>query len=681
MILWYDTETFSPVDIKRGLAKYATEVEVIIATWAVDDGPVQAWDMTAGPPPGDLLEAAAFCDQVRAHNAQFDECVTAASHPELSALLAGKWYCTMAQALRHGLPGGLDKLCQVMRVDEGKLDGREFINTFCKLVKGKRNTRHSHPAEWARGLEYAKQDIAAMRAVSKKMPTWNDTPRELALWDLDQRINRRGIAVDVAFAEAAVRATKAEQDRLKAATREATDDMVLAATQRDRLLAYLFVEHGVELPDLKADTIERRLNDPELPEYVKDLLRIRQQSTKSSTAKYKRLLESQVEGRLYYTLQYRGAQRTGRWAGRLFQPHNLPRPTMKFHQVEMAIDAFLTGTETLVLDDIMAAASSSLRSVLVAPPGKKLVIADYKNIEGRKLAWIAGEDWKIQAFRDFDAGHGPDIYVASYAKSFDLEHGEVSKGQRQIGKVQELALGYEGGVGAYAAMAATYRLDLHDLARAALPTFSAEVRKDAEGVYEWAKRKGRTLGLDRDVYVACEGLKRLWREAHPATVQLWADVQNAAVAAVQNPGTAFPAGRLAFDRRGNWLRMRLPSGRYLLYPNPKITWHGERPSLSYASWNVYRKAWCHEPTYGGKLVENACQASAADVMVEGMFAAEPEGYEIDLTVHDELVCETPDSPEFTAARLEQLLSKGADWTAGLPLAAGGYETYRYRKED
>lgn len=349
MILWYDTETFSPIDIGRGLAKYATEVEVMIVTWAVDDGPVQLWDATAGPMPGDLLEAAAFCDQVRAHNAQFDECVTAASLPELSALLAGKWYCTMGQALRHGLPGGLDKLCQVMRVvDDSKLDGREFINTFCKLVKGKRNTRLTHPEAWARGLVYARKDINAMRAVSKKMPTWNDTPKELALWDLDQRINRRGIAVDTRFAEAALRATKAEQDRLKAATREATDDMVLAATQRDRLLAFLFVQHGVELPDLKADTVERRLNDPELPEYVKDLLRIRQQSTKSSTAKYKRLLESQVEGRLYYLLQYRGAQRTGRWAGRLFQPQNLPRSRNKRADIDAFIDAVVNGCEDVI---------------------------------------------------------------------------------------------------------------------------------------------------------------------------------------------------------------------------------------------------------------------------------------------------------------------------------------------
>lgn len=245
----------------------------------------------------------------------------------------------------------------------------------------------------------------------------------------------------------------------------------------------------------------------------------------------------------------------------------------------------------------------------------------------------------------------------------------------------ELSLGYEGGVGAFATMAATYKLDLAALAEAALPTFSAEVRKDAEGMYEWAKRKGRTLGLDRDVYVACEGLKRLWRDAHPATVNLWSDVQNAAVLACQNPGQPYGAGRLIFDRKGAWLRMRLPSGRYLLYPNPKVEWHGQRASLSYASWNVYRKAWCHEPTYGGKLVENACQGSSCDVMAEGMPLAEAEGYAIELTVHDELVTETPDSPEFTAERLEQLLATGADWTAGLPLAADGYETYRYRKED
>ena len=685
MNLFLDTETFSPIDLfTRGLARYATQVEVMIVTWAVDDGAIHTWDVTADPelPPA-LRLAAKQCDRAVAHNAQFDDTVTASGLRELSVLLAGKWYCTMAMCLRHGLPGGLDKLSTIFKLsaDHAKIKGRDMINLFCKMQKkGKkpyRATRHTHPTEWRDFLTYAGQDIAAMREVYRKCPKWNDSPFELNLWDLDQRINRRGIAVDVEFAEAAVRATKAEQARLSASTWLETDGLLDRATQRDKLLAYLFMEHGVDLPDLKADTIERRLEDPELPEYVKDLLRLRQSSSKSSTSKYKRLLDMQVAGRLYFLLQIYGANRTGRWAGRNFQPQNLKRPTLKFAQILEAIEAVLSGAEDILLDDIMEAMSSAVRSALIAGPGKKLIASDLSNIEGRTLAWIAGEEWKLQAFRDYDAGIGPDLYVLAYARAFGIAVEMVGKSERQIGKVMELALGYEGGVGAFVTMAATYGMDLDLLAERVLDTLDLETRLDAISTWEWAKRKGRTLGLSQDVYVACEALKRLWRAAHPATSSLWKDAENAARAAILNPGQEYRAGRLVFDRKGAWLRMRLPSGRYLLYPNPKLD--GEQ--ISYAAWNVYRKAWCHESTYGGKLVENACQAIARDVMAEGMVIAEAFAYPIVLTVHDELVTETPDTTDFSAIELSDILASGAEWTTGLPLAAKGFESQRYRKDD
>lgn len=684
MKLYLDTETYSPLNLLTvGLARYCTQVEVMIATWAVEEGPIQEWDATRNPePPAALLEAAQRCERVVSHNAQFDAAVLRSGQPELARLLEGKWYCTMAQAFRHGLPGGLDKLSIILKLpdDHSKKKGRELITLFCKPDKhGARKTRHTHPAEWREFLDYAKRDIVAMREAHKKMPKWNDSPFELSLWELDQTINTRGIAVDTEFAAAAVRATTAEQKRLSDRTRELTNDTVLRATQRDRLLAFIFAEHGVSLPDLKADTIDRRLEDPELPEYVKELLRLRQSSSKSSTSKYKRLLDMHVAGRLYYLLQYCGALRTGRWGGRSFQPQNLKRPTLKFGEILMAIDAVKEGVEDVLLDDIMEAMSSAIRSVLCAGRGRKLVVSDLSNIEGRMLAWIAGEEWKLQAFRDFDAGIGPDLYKVAYARSFNVAPEDVDKEGRQIGKVQELALGYEGGVGAFVAMAVTYGIDLTELAERARPTIPRQALLDAEEIWQWAKRKGRTMGLEQNVYVVCEALKRLWREAHPATAALWADTETAARCAILNPGKVFMAGRLAFDRKGAWLRMRLPSGRYLLYPNPKL--EGPQQQIQFAAWNVYKKAWCHEPTYGGKLVENACQASARDVMAYAMPVVEQMGYNIVLTVHDELVTETPDNPDFTSGRLSALLAAGAEWTEGLPLAAAGFETQRYRKDD
>jgi DNA polymerase bacteriophage-type len=683
MILYLDTETYSPVNlITAGLARYCTQVEVTIVTYAVDNGPVQTWDVTKNPDmPQSLRLAALQCDVVKAHNAQFDEAVIRAAQPDLSRLLEGKWYCTMAQALRHGLPGGLEKLSVIFKLgmDQAKLKGRELVMLFCKLQKdGSRATRVTHPAEWREFLKYAARDIVAMREFSQRCPKWNDSAFELSLWQLDNRINTRGMAVDTEFAKAAVRATTAELKRLGERTKELTNETVLRATQRDRLLAFLFMEHGVSLPDLKADTIERRLEDPELPEYVKELLRLRQSSSKSSTSKYKRVLEMHVAGRMYYLLQYCAALRTGRWGGRNFQPQNLKRPSMKFDQILMAIDAVLEGAEDVLLDDIMEAMSSAIRSVLVAGPGRKLVVSDLSNIEGRKLAWIAGEEWKLQAFRDYDAGIGPDLYVLAYARAFNIDPKDVTKAQRQIGKVMELGLGYEGGVGAFVTFAAVYGLDLAELAERARPTIPRKVLLDAEETWQWALRKNRTLGLDQPVYVVCEALKRLWRMAHPKTVALWEETETAARCAILNPGEVFTAGRLAFDKKGAWLRMRLPSGRYLLYPNPKLV--GQQ-QIQFAAWNVYKKCWTHEGTYGGKLVENACQASARDIMAYAMPVAEALGFPIVLTVHDELATEPCDLPEMSVDRLSAILSANPHWAEGLPLAAAGFETYRYRKDD
>jgi DNA polymerase len=632
--------------------------------------------------PRELDLALERADRIIAHNAQFDSTVLHAQ-PWFPRTLPSQWYCTMAMCLRHGLPGGLEKLSTIFKLADGKAKqkgGRELINLFCKPDKnGQRNTRLTHPKEWREFLSYAADDIEAMREVYRKCPKWNDSRFELSLWDLDQTINRRGIAVDVEFAAAAVRATAAEQKRLATRTQELTEGNVLRATQRDRLLAFFVAEHGVTLPDLKADTIERRLEDPELPEYVKELLRLRQSASKSSTSKYKRLLEMEVAGRLYFLLQYCGAQRTGRWAGRNFQPQNLKRPSLKFDDILMAIDAVLSGAETVLLGDIMEAMSSAVRSALVASKGRKLVVSDLANIEGRGLAWTAGEEWKLQAFRDYDAGTGPDLYKLAYARAFNIRPEDVEKWQRQIGKVLELAMGYEGGVGAFVAMATTYGIDLEELADRALPNIPKATLMDAQGTFRWATKMRRTYGLSERVYVVCEALKRLWRAAHPETVQLWSDVENAARSAICSPGQVFRAGRLAFDRKGAWLRMHLPSGRFLLYPNPRL--EGDQQQIMYAAWNVYTKTWRHEPTYGGKLVENGTQAIARDVMAWAMPRAEAAGYPIVLTVHDELVTEPEDEPGHDADGLSAILATGEEWTEGLPLAAAGFETYRYRKED
>lgn len=677
--LFVDTETRSPYAIGVGTKKYSTGVDVIMATWSIDDGKhIGAWDISEGKPPEQLIYAAEEADEIWAHFSYFDRTMLGTTDwwPQVPL---SKWRCTGAQALAHGLPGGLDKLCEIFRIDESKAktDGKEYIKLFCKLnSKGAYNDWRSHPKEWAEFRAYAIRDIPAMIEVHKHMPKWNLSSQELGLWHLDQTINDRGFACDIEFAESAVRATKAEKKRLAGRTEQITDGFVERATQRDLLLGYLLLEYGVELPDLKADTIERRLEDPELPEYVKELLRIRLQATKASTAKYTRILNMQVDGRLYGTLQYCAANRTGRWGGRGFQPQNLPRPVYKFPIIEQGIEAFKHECEDLLVDDIMQMASSALRSAIVAAPGKKLVVSDLGNIEGRKIAWLAGEQWKLDAFAAYDRKEGPDLYKVAYARSFDVSPESVQddSDERQIGKVMELALGYQGGVGAFVTMAVTYGVDLELMAEKAWTSIPPHILRHAQRTWVWASQNRRTLGLSEKVYVVCEALKILWRNAHPMTEALWTDYEDAARNAIQYPNTEFKVRNVVFDRFRAWLRIRLPSGRYLCYPDPKL----EGGTVSYMGVNVYNKRWHRITTYGGKIAENITQASSRDVIADAMPRAESAGFPIVLTCHDEIMAEVTNQGG-DDKELSRILSTNPIWALGLPLSAKGFTTLRYKK--
>lgn len=703
MILFLDTETRSPIPLAHSTAKYATAGEVIIASWAIDYGEPRVWDRLHKPRmPDELDYVLDDADEVWASNAYFDRTLGASDLDLRRRIPMSKWRCSMALLLAHGLPGGLDKGSSILGVppSDGKQDGKMYINLFCKPNKqGEFNDATTHPAEWKEFLGYAKGDIPPMQWIHQKCPKWNYggpgevAQRETRLWHLDQRINDRGFAVDVEMAEAMVRATTAEKKRLGDRTMELTGGFVERATQRDRLLRFLLLEYGVTLPDMKADTIERRLEDPELPEYIKEILRIRLQSTKASTAKYRRLLNGHVGGRLYGTLQYCAANRTGRWGGRIFQPHNLPRPSHKFHQIKTFIDAVKLGVEDLcygpgvTTDDqdeyevqnatVMAHASSSLRSVIVAGPGKKLDLSDLSNIEGRKMAWLAGEEWKLDAFRAFDDGTGPDLYKVSYSRSFGVEADivEDDSPERQIGKVQELSLQYQGGVNAFVTMSATYDVDLEEMAIKARPAVPESDYRDALGVWAWAKQQRRTFGLSQDVYVICEALKSLWRAAHPMIEAYWENLETAARSAIQNPGIKFTVRNVVFSRQGGWLRIRLPSGRIICYAHPKV----EGNKISYMAVNVYSKTLQRTYTYGGKIAENITQASARDVLADAMPRAEDQGYTTVLSVHDELMTENDIDGPCTHQELSKILAQNSAWNVGLPLAAKGFTTLRYKK--
>jgi DNA polymerase len=684
MRLWWDLETYSETPITDGAHRYAERAEILLFAWAVDDGPVQCWDVTACVGvPKDLALAITSSDEYWGHNSgMFDRVVLRHVMPSILRNMPEQCHRdTMVQALCHGLPGSLGTLCDIFRlpVDQAKdKRGRQLIHMFCKPQpanqKLRRKTRETHPDEWAEFIEYAKSDITSMRILHNKMPKWNypNNASELALWQHDQRINNEGIYVDLELAGKAIEAVDAAQAGLAADVTEATDGAVTAATQRDRLLEYILAEHGVTLPDMRADTLERRLGDPSLPDGVRDLIAIRLMASTSSVSKFKRVLRStSSDGYLKGTVQFSGAGRTGRDAGRLFQPQNLMRPTLKASEIEIGIDAIKAGCADLITDNVMELCANAMRGVIIAPPKHKLVVADLSNIEGRVLAWLAGEEWKLKTFIDFDAGNGPDPYIASYARTFGVSLGGA---KRQVGKVLELAMGFGGGVGSFLTFAAAYALDLQQMtAGLSLPD---DVVAEAQNFWDWSKdTKRSTYGLPQEVFIACDSLKRLWRRAHPKIVAMWASDEEAFHSAVHNEGKTFVSGRCNFVRKGNWLRMILPSGRSVSYPSPQT-----EDKLTYLGMNQYSRKWSRISTYGGKLVENMTQAVARDVFKHCYPAVSEAGYSIRLPIHDELITYAPDGELYNAKHLSKLMAVVPPWASGLPLAAAGFEAYRYRKD-
>lgn len=739
---FHDLETRSPVPIKHGTHRYAEQAEVLLWAFADGDGPVSVWDVLGEPMPEALTEILLDDDAlVWFHNGgQFDFVVLEHAMPELAAMIP--WVRrrdTMVQAYCHGLPGKLDLLGEVLSLKEDKRKmrtGQALMRFFCIPDKetGGYNQPTEHPEKWADFKAYAGRDIDAMREVHRKVPKWNYRTGhpELVLWYLDMKINFRGVAVDSTLATAAVRAAKASLKELSDETVEITDGAVGSATQRDVLLKYILEDHGVHLPDMKADTLERRLNDQSLPQAVRDLLAIRLQASMNSASKYTALLNGvSRDGRLRGLAQFCGASRTGRWAHRMFQPGNLMRPPIEviadWHRIEKhevkdehihafintGIDAMLVGAEGLIFSNVRALAGAAVRGAIIAPPGRKLVVADLANIEGRFAAWLAGEDWKLQAFRDYDTiigvdekgkaiRKGPDLYVLAYAKSFNAAIESVNKEMRQIGKVQELMFQYQGGVGAWLTGAATYGIDLGAMTEAVWDVLPEGVKEEARSFLHWLyseheqkateqlqkgkdpgdvalwldeKKLKTRFGLPEKTFIACDAIKRLWRAAHPKISSYWKELENTVKAAIYSPGVTLVCRRLKIRRDGSWLRIALPSGRALCYPFPQVK--GDK--IVFQGINPYTRQWGDVHTYGGKLFENVTQAGSRDILAANMPAIEDSGYAIAFSVHDELVTETPDTDDFNAGDLAERMAVNPPWADGLPLAAAGFETKRYFK--
>lgn len=646
-LLYIDTETYSTLDIRKvGGYRYTESCELMLTAWALGDEPVQLWDATIDPEvPDALCDAIEQADYYTAHNAQFDRNVLAAQG--IIANAPTDWFCTSVLALTNGLPAGLDQLCTALGMDsdQGKMkEGKQLVNRFCspapKNHKAGRYTRHNDPVRWQTFCDYCVQDVVAMREAHHRMLpyVYEHGNAEHQIWVLDQISNDYGLHIDVPFVRQVLAMVDQQVAELNQEIATLTHDMVQQATNLHKLTTWV-ASRGVKTTSLDKAHISALLRRNELPEDVRRVLTIRQQLGKTSTSKYTALLETVADDqRLRGVLQFYGAGRTGRDAGRLFQPQNLPRPTHGLN-IEHAIRAAETDLVPLLFDDPMDVASSLIRSAVSAAPGHTLVVADLANIEGRMLAWLAGEGWKLDAFREYDAGTGPDLYKLAYARAFSLPVADVTSENRQIGKVMELALGYQGAVGAFKQMAAGYGVDLPE-----------------EQIVE---------------------LVGAWRAAHPATTQLWRSIESVARKAISHPGKVFRYREIGMTVKDDVLLVKLPSGRFLMYREPQIEDDGR---ITYMGVNGYTRKWERLDTYGGKMVENITQAAARDILMHGFKQATDSGMDIVLRVHDELVAEADETEaEGCLPALCGYMTDAPDWAEGLPLAAEGYISRRYKK--
>ena len=720
--LYLDFETFSEADLKKvGSYAYAEHptTEVLICTYAFDDEPVQVWDCTDGSDmPGDLHRALrrlvkpnSRIKMVWHNGGLFDRLIM--RHCWGFDIPVSNTIDTMIWAFRHALPGSLDALCEVLGVSADNAKdkrGKALIQRFSKPTpknyKIRRYTAETHPDEWALFIKYAVSDITAMREVFHKLPRWGNSEFEDRVLELDQLINDRGFKVDVALAEAAIEAVEKHKAQLQ---EEAQRKYGGSLTGKDFLPILRELAPAHRIHNAQKSTLNDLLADEDLPDDARTIIEMRLGAASTASTKYNPLLLGRSsDDRRRGCIQYGGAKRTLRFAGKGFQPQNLARGYYHDEELDKGISALLKGRAHRRFD-VAKLTASTVRSCIIPEAGHKFVVADYSNVEGRGLAWLAGEDDLIEVFVK-----GVDVYKKLASTVFNVAYEGVTKDQRQIAKAMVLGLGYAGGVGAFVTFAKNLGLDLNDMTRTLDGTFPDHIWAATARGYEWARiqeakrppRPGEkddrpSYILDKKVWRTCDALKRMYREANPAIVQFWRDIEDAAMAAIRNPGKEFTAGprgvkfsrNVETDSNGNkvagwWLRMTLPSGRVMSYPGVGLSVSKETDEdgkvstnvrIKYQGENQLTRQWGFQYTYSGKLVENCTQALCRDLLANALLNVEANGYPIVLHVHDEIICETPDTPGYNVAELEKLMCSLPEWAEGFPLVAEGAEMKRYAK--
>ena len=737
--LFLDTETFSEVDLKKcGSYAYAEHpsTEILLCSYAFDDDTPKVWDCTDGSPmPKDLRHGLRNVMRgkiklVMQNGLMFDR-----------LLLRECWgyditprniIDTMVLAFRHALPGSLAAQCEVLGVSEDLAKdkaGKALIQRFCKPTpknyKVRRYDSTTHPQEWRQFVAYAKSDITSMREVFYRIPTWGNSRFEDEVLAVDQLINDRGFYVDTALAEAAIAAVGKHKAELQA---EAAEKWGAGLTGAAFIPLLQELAPAFDIPNAQKSTLNDLLADEDMPDDARTLIEMRLGASSTASTKYNPLLLGlSRDGRRRGCIQYGGASRTLRFAGKGFQPQNLARGYFSGEELDLGIDMLLKGRAHW-LYDVSKLTASTVRGCIVPTPGNKLVVADYSNVEGRGLAWLAGEEGALATFRA-----GTDIYKVLASTMFKVGYDDVTKDQRQIAKAAVLGLGYGGGVNAFLTFAKNLGLDLHQLADDMDGSFPDHIWAAARKGYEYARIQEKnkrgfagkkperpSYDLPKKVWLTCDSIKRMYREANPAIARFWRELDEGVMNAVKNPGKVYwagahvrpaldPSGRFVFDEEkaikitrtftrddegkkvpGRWLKLELPSGRVLSYPGVGISVEkvideddAERPEyrerVRYMGQNQTTRQWQKIYTYGGKLAENVTQALCRDMLAFALVGVERAGWPIVLHVHDEIVTDVPNVPQYSAAELERLMCELPDWAEGFPLAAEGQELMRYAK--
>lgn len=640
-----DIETYSSEPLaKCGVYRYAEapDFQILLFGYAVDGGEVHVVDFTAGERLPDEIYNALTDDSVIkwAFNAQFERiCISRyLGLPKSVYLSPASWRCTMVWSATLGLPLSLDTVGAVLKLEKQKMkEGKRLIRHFCTPQTDRegntyRNLPEGYPEKWQTFKDYNKRDVETEMSIQRHLLKFPVSESEWRNYLLDQQINDRGIMIDMPFVYSAI---ECDEEFREKHLQEARDVTGLENPNSPPQLIDWLSSKGIHTDTVSKAAVSEMLEDADGD--VRQALSLRQQLAKSSVSKYK-AMQAVVckDTRARGLIQFYGANRTGRYAGRLIQVQNLPQNHIEdLDTARSFVRGRMYESIEFLYDSTPKVLSELIRTAFVPKPGCRFFVADFAAIEARVIAWIAGEEWRQTVFRD-----GGDIYCASASQMFHVpveKHG-VNGHLRQKGKIAELALGYGGSVGALKAMGAL------------------------------------SLGVPEE---ELKPLVTAWRNSNPHIVKLWWDIDNAAKECIRNRiGTE--AYGIRFIYQSGMMFVRLPSGRHLCYVKPLLgenRYGGE--SITYEGVGEQKK-WLRLETYGPKLVENIVQATARDILAEAMMRLNDHGYSIVMHVHDEAVIEAP--PETSLEAICTVMAKQPSWANGLLLRADGYVCDFYKKD-